>query len=26
MILRIDDIIAASSETPDLGGAGPEMY
>jgi chaperonin GroEL (HSP60 family) len=26
MILRIDDIIAASSETPGLGGEGPEMY
>jgi archaeal chaperonin len=26
MILRIDDIIAASGESPDLGGAGPEMY
>lgn len=26
MILRIDDIIAASGESPDVGGAGPEMY
>ena len=26
MILRIDDIIAASSEQPDLGGEGPGMY
>ena len=26
MILRIDDIIAAGSEQPDLGGEGPGMY
>ncbi|MGZ5563285.1 MAG: TCP-1/cpn60 chaperonin family protein, partial [Halobacteriota archaeon] len=26
MILRIDDIIAAGGEQPDLGGEGPGMY
>ena len=26
MILRIDDVIAASTEQPELGGQSPEMY
>ena len=26
MILRIDDVIAASTEKPEFGGESPEMY